>query len=479
MIFSGAGLPLPDTETTYFGIFPYTKRYIKRLIGKPGDSFYFYGGQLFAVDKEGNDIKELREAPWMQSLEYVPFLSFSGEISKEKESIYLFNQMHKPFGKLHFNSLNQFSGDVFNGKDWIKDQPLAQINPHEKIETFSDILGIRNYAEARLLKKEELKLLNENLDPLEDGILYLQLQHTPSLNYPKPFYPTSRGYNIGIAGYTAIIPLQQHHLNAIMDNLYTARFVVTNEKAQPYMLNPRHLSGSPRFPNVPDGTYEFYFGKLSKINWGGISSKVEERNPLYSREPENVQKLFNMGIEMDLAYSPSTNNPLLFPHRYVYFRDGDLYAMGKPIIKKEDKTLATFIEREKKKQSLATSKTPYVGFKDYGPPMKDGKIDRAFIRTFGVTVPERHYLVLGDNHAMSSDSRIFGFVPEANLQGAPCLIIWPPGDRLGSVSQKPYPFLNLPRLIVWSVIALVALCWYLYHRYKIKQPIFIKKIEAH
>jgi signal peptidase I len=106
--------------------------------------------------------------------------------------------------------------------------------------------------------------------------------------------------------------------------------------------------------------------------------------------------------------------------------------------------------------------------------MKDGKIDVPFIRTFGITVPEKEYLVLGDNHSRSSDSRIFGFVPENNLQGAPCLIIWPPGDRWGCPEQKPYPFMNIPRAIVWSIALLIGAIWYAYHRWKTGRSIYKK-----
>jgi signal peptidase I len=34
-----------------------------------------------------------------------------------------------------------------------------------------------------------------------------------------------------------------------------------------------------------------------------------------------------------------------------------------------------------------------------------------------VTVPENHFLVLGDNRNNSADSRFIGFVPAAELQG--------------------------------------------------------------
>ena len=54
---------------------------------------------------------------------------------------------------------------------------------------------------------------------------------------------------------------------------------------------------------------------------------------------------------------------------------------------------------------------------------KDGKYDVDFIRAFGITVNPKNYFVLGDNHAMSGDGRLFGFVPDNNLQGAPSLIL--------------------------------------------------------
>ena len=47
-----------------YGDFPYTKRYIKRCMGKAGDTLYFYGGKIYGFDEEGNDLVELRDNPW-------------------------------------------------------------------------------------------------------------------------------------------------------------------------------------------------------------------------------------------------------------------------------------------------------------------------------------------------------------------------------------------------------------------------------
>lgn len=466
LIFSGDGLPLPDVDTTYFGVLPYKKRYIKRAIGKPGDSIYFYGGRLYGVDKDGNDLTELRETPWMQNLEYVPFLSFDGVPVRGGPNTVLLRHMHIPYGRL-VDFSGQTMAEVFDGKTWVKDQPMAQSKPHSTIQTYSDIFGMRNYAEARLLTKEELNKVVPDAKDIPEGVLYLQLRHTPSLSYPRPV--DSRG-QIAVTGYDTFIPLQQSHLDTLMDHLYTSRFVVSGGKAHQYSLSNHRQERIP-MSGVPDGTYEFYFGKATKVNWGGIETSVSNDNPLYSHDPKNIQKIYNSGIDWSTQGVQSR-----FPNRYAYFRDGDLYLMGYPVVKKGDPVLVAFNEQEQKKEAQATAKTPYVAFKDYGPPMKDGKIDTDFIRTFGVKVPEGQYMVLGDNHAMSSDSRYFGFVPQNNLQGAPSLIVWPPGERLGSPSQKPYPFMNVPRAIVWSIAGVVGILWYIWHRRNLKKPIFVKKV---
>ena len=75
--------------------------------------------------------------------------------------------------------------------------------------------------------------------------------------------------------------------------------------------------------------------------------------PLLSTDPEHVQLLFNLGIEMDTHFTPAHPTGLFFPSRYAYFRDHDLYLLGHPIFFKDDPVLHQFFKREPQKRSLS------------------------------------------------------------------------------------------------------------------------------
>lgn len=484
-IFSGDNIDLPDVNTTYFGIFPYTKRYIKRLMGKPGDTVYFYGGKIYALDANGNEVGELLDSPWLKKLEHIPFITFEGRMSQSHQLTgnqaagqVLIKQMYQPIGKLTFYQGGAQIGEIFNGKNWVKDQPLALKSAHSELQTYSDFWGIRNFAMARLLTKKQVAELTD-IDPsgYEHAPLYLELRHQPSLTKPAPHLFKNGYQEIGLVltPYITLIPLQQEHLDKIMSNMYTARFMVMNGRATKYQQSgPIYNRNSPEFAEVPDGTYEFYYGKAYRVGFGGILYELPADHPLYNHSVENIQKLYNLGMEMSDFFSPHSINQGAFPARYAYFKDGDFYVIGKPLLTKEDPILKAFVKGEEKKEQQSTLQKPYIGFKDYGPPLKDGKIDKEFMQAFGLKIPEKHYMALGDNHAMSADSRYFGFIPEENLQGSPSFIVWPPGPRWGIPSQKPYAWATLPNAVVWGTALGVGVLWYALHRRKLKQPVFRK-----
>lgn len=474
VIFSGDKLPFIDSYTNFLGVFPYKKRYIKRLIGKPGDTLYYYGGQIYGIDQEGQEIQELLHSPFLEKLEYIPFLSFAGIRALPKTDEIVFEQTKQPLARLKASS-EGLKGEIFNGKEWVTDHLDEAKSSHKEIKTLGDIWGIGNYAMVELVSKEELE--KEGIDPKQvgDGVLYLLLRHNPSMhlsnvkainNYFLESLPEME---------KSAIALQQKHLDAIMDNMYTARFVVKDGKAKRYSLEENlYTSNHPTFANVPDGTYEFYYGKGNKVLFGGWTKEISKESPLYSHDAKNVKKLFNYGINFDLNYGPDRRHPQQLPNRYAYFKNGDLYLLGSPILKKEDPELKHFIENEKKLETESSEKKPYLAFIDRGPPMKNGQIDREFIKTFGLKIPEKHYLVLGDNHAMSADSRVFGFVPEDNLQGVPDLILWPDP---GFPKQKPYHLFVFSRIVIWIIAALVLLIWYFARRYYLTRPIDLSKIK--
>ncbi|WP_321476999.1 signal peptidase I [uncultured Paludibaculum sp.] len=49
-----------------------------------------------------------------------------------------------------------------------------------------------------------------------------------------------------------------------------------------------------------------------------------------------------------------------------------------------------------------------------------------------IVIPAGHYFVLGDNRDNSLDSRYFGFVPQAALQGEPLFIYWSKDPKNGT-----------------------------------------------
>ena len=445
-------MDIPDSDTRYFGIFPGKKIFVKRLIGKPGDTLYFYGGKVYGINRKGDEIVD------NGSIEHIPFIQFSGKVDTTPHRggvTATFRQMDLPIATLSSNSYGFVSGQL-----------LPQAGGRS-MSHYSDFMGMKNYAMGRLLSGKELQSIHPTHQRDSNCDLYLELTHHPSIVDAKISSDEMGRIRPDLSLSCSIIPLKNEHIKKIAAKMTTARFYVKNGKAFRLGFEEKHPFYSNHYPHlkdVPDGMYEFQDGTAFKVYPLGYTKELEKNHPLYSLEPVFVQTLYNLGIEFLNFYNPEKNLKLL-PSRYAYFRDGSLYLLGAPILEKGDPVLAQFFEIEEMKAKISTPSRPYIPFKDMGPPTLD------IIRKFGVKVPEKNYLMLGDNHAMSADSRQFGFVPEDNLKGSVSFLLSPFGERWGRPIQPPMKYFGFPNLFVWTTAVILTLGYKIVRKRKAKEPL--------
>jgi signal peptidase I len=340
------------------------------------------------------------------------------------------------------------------------------------IKQYGDLWGIRNYAMTRLLNPEQMKSILKKMDwTSEVAPLFLELRHGPNLNTIKLGKDQWGRLRPRIGLSYSYIPLKEKELRELFSRLYTARFVIKNGFAMRYTAgetSPNNTHFLPRMKDVPDGTYEFYEGIGYQVKWGGVIQRLPSTHPLMQFSLHNLQLLFNLGIHFDTRAASEQGGDWLGTERFAYFREGTLHVMGVPLLYPNDPTLADFLLREEKKQAAASIQNPYTPFIDQNPPSFET------IKEYGLVVPEKTYLVLGDNFAMSADSRDFGFVPEGNLRGAPAFIFWPFGSRIGAPNQPSAPWTTLPNFLIWGFACLAAVAWGIYQKQKYKLPLQFK-----
>lgn len=465
VIFSAEGIDLPDTDTMYFYIIPGKKQMVKRLIGKPGDILYFHGGRIYGIDSNQKPIEEYNKYPWFTDLEHIPFIRFEGKTvptGAPNNNLYPVSyiyQMNQPVAKLQFNPLGKTYGQM--------------VSPYKHFAHYFDLWGIKNYSMARILDKSQTPK-----SAITDADYFLELTHHPKLDGggAKAF---AQGYAPSLSQQTSYIPLDKKHLDKIFDNLNTCRFHVYNGYAYSYgapFEQYRQRGFLPILKNIENGTYEFEDGIAYKVYdipiVGGFRKKLSASHPLSNKDPKRVQLLFNLGIDMNTLFSPNSKYQSIYPSRYAYYRNDQLYLMGKPIFDKTDSALTSFIETETEKQKIGTAKSPYFPFIPSNPPLKkDGTLDIEFIKDNGFSIPQKSYLVLGDNHANSADSREFGFVPQENLRGGPTMLFWPPSKRWGPLPQTRYEFFSFSSITVWIIAGICFCISYIYIRKRRHKPL--------
>lgn len=451
VILTTANMDVPNSDHMYFYIFPGKKQFIKRLIAKPGDTIYFYGGKLYGLDKEGKEIKEYENEKWFTDIEHIPFIRFDGKqsyVSYGSSNDLIISQMNTPVAKLSFSNGN--SKLLTN-----KEPPFAK---DFDAQNYYDIWGFKNYAMARIITNKQAQdwgLLKYSYT--QNAPYYLELQHHPyikKMEFEKDFYGR---FKPSLASVISLLPLDEAHMKNIFKNIYTSRFVVKNGSAYRIGIDTSEKKYAPFLPklDLPNGCYEFQNGVAYSVNFLGITSKLPPTHPIYNNSLERIAFFYNLGIEMNNLFLPTDKSQNIRPSRYCYFRDGGLYLLGSDIFQKDDPVLKAFVEFEKKQ---------LLPFIDSKSPIVNGQIDKKTIYRYGLRIPDNHYLTLGDNHAVSSDSRDWGFVPQDNLRGSASFIYWPPGDRFGKIFQPSYPWIVLPKMVVFSLAFITILGFYIYYR---------------
>lgn len=454
-------LDMSDTDTTYFGLFPAKKRYVKRLVGFPEEYLYFYGGDIFILKGDGKTMERIHAIPEVQSIEYVPFISFEGKIEPihtsrfSRSKTFRFCHFNRPIGEIEISPYQKVLGRIFSGGQWMEEFTDDKTLFKKRPQSMGEFWGINNFAKCRLLLPNELPREGQKMGyGYPQASLYLELHHNPylpkgSLLAPNAPYPL-------VQTRTSWIPLLESHIEKLAKTLTTARFVIEEGKVHRYHFEKTSYDPLPLPNPIPNGTYEFIGGIGYKIGFQGYAEPLPPTHPLYPSSIEALVFWYNAGIEMSKEFL-LPHYPLL-PSRFAYFQDGSLFALGKPLFSPDDPLLSSFTLQEVTRQANDPS---YQAFLDRGSFEKN-PVDPNFMKTYGFPIPKGHYLVLGDNHAMSVDGRFFGPIPRANIQGSPLVILSPFGPRWGYIAQPESPYPSFWSFLMWA-ITLASIAGYKIH----------------
>ncbi len=245
VIFTGEGMDIPHVKTRYFYLFPGYKQFIKRMVGLPGDTIYFYGGKIYGIDKNGQDISADLQKESLSSLEHIPYIHIEGKTiptktgSEDTYSSVLLKQMNLPIAKLSLSPTKEV-GHTF----------LSKPNPHSSAaETFDfyNYWGIDNFATVRILPKALVETKKDLPYPLKSAEFYLELSHHPSAlkaSFTRDHYLRKRPKLHVEKSY---IPLSEEHMKTLWQHMVTGRFIVEEGYLRRYGVSFQEAKTSTAF----------------------------------------------------------------------------------------------------------------------------------------------------------------------------------------------------------------------------------------
>lgn len=425
-------LPMLGKDTLYFGFFPGKKRFVKRLMAKMNDRVWFYGGHLWVVDGKNHTLN--CSDGYAPGREYIPFHYFFGAIQAHDNELnsYHFCKKTTSFKK---GSWGRYTSEIPPGQDTLP-------------------WGMQQYGMARLLTKKELHYSCVSTRDLPAAEYYLEIAHHPTI------YPTalaSRDSSSPFYVYRTLLALPNHAVDNLLSNMYTGRFVVKDHKAFRYDYESGLHGASVTLPHVEDGTFEFDAGVAYRVGSDGERYSLHRNHALYNRDLISV--LYNCGVNWDPRMLAQPTNAPALPFRYVYFDRGDLKSMGGLLLSQGDQTLQDFLKKEQQTREILDLYPPFC---DVGPPSQE------LITSNGLTLNEYELLLLGDNHAGSSDSRDFGLVHYDSIRGSTLWRIWPPSSLMEGIAA-PAPAWNRYDIFVLAFFIVSFVGWKIHRKRQLKK----------
>lgn len=281
VIFSVDNMDVVDPDTTYFLLFPGKRMLIKRMIGRPGDSLYFYGGKIYGAKADGGT--------FVIEKEHVPYINFEGRPSFEENSL-VFSQSGLVMGKITPGGVS----NLYEKDRWVQG------------DYFGARFGLENYAMVKMVGDE------------------LEIASFPSLKAPLII----NGHLL-LQPTIARLPLQKIHKERLWQALSTARFTVKEGRVSKDVI----LKG------VPDGTYQMIRGRFEEITFDGRAVALNASHPLYNKE--FLPLFFNSGFDFVTFYTTTTLP--IYPQRFAYFDQGALKISDALIYEESDALLQKFV----------------------------------------------------------------------------------------------------------------------------------------